>query len=51
MTGRAVGWVVVFGCVMTSASLQAHHSTAGIWAERTNCEVYEEGNETRQVRH
>src|SRR5512147_3009789 len=31
MTSRAVGCAVVFGCVMASASLQAHHSTAGIY--------------------
>jgi hypothetical protein len=31
MTRQALGCVVVFGCLMASASLQAHHSTAGIY--------------------
>jgi len=31
MIRRALGCVVVFGCLMASASLQAHHSTAGVY--------------------
>ena len=31
MIKRALGCVVVFGCLMASASLQAHHSTAGVY--------------------
>ena len=31
MITRALGSVVVFGCLMASASLQAHHSTAGVY--------------------
>jgi len=31
MTSRAVSCAVVFACIMASASLQAHHSTAGIY--------------------
>ena len=31
MIGRALGCVVVFGCLMASASLQAHHSTAAVY--------------------
>jgi len=31
MIRQALGCVVVFGCLMASASLQAHHSTAGIY--------------------
>jgi hypothetical protein len=31
MIKRALGCVVVFGCLMAGASVQAHHSTAGIY--------------------
>ena len=31
MIKRALGCVVAFGCLMGSASLQAHHSTAGVY--------------------
>jgi hypothetical protein len=31
MIRRALGYVVVFGCLTVSASLQAHHSTAGVY--------------------
>ena len=31
MIKRALGWVVAFGCLAASASLQAHHSTAGVY--------------------
>jgi hypothetical protein len=31
MIKRTFGCVVVFGCLMASASLQAHHSTAGVY--------------------
>src|SRR5262245_44224999 len=31
MIRKALGCVVVFGCLMASASLQAHHSTAGVY--------------------
>ena len=31
MIRQALGCVVVFGCLMASASLQAHHSTAGVY--------------------
>jgi len=31
MIGRALGWVVVCGCLMAGASLQAHHSLAGVY--------------------
>ena len=31
MIRRAFGSVVVFGCLMASASVQAHHSTAGVY--------------------
>ena len=31
MSKHAVGCVVVIGCLMASASLQAHHSTAGVY--------------------
>jgi hypothetical protein len=31
MIRRALGCVVVFGCLTASASLQAHHSTAGVY--------------------
>ena len=31
MTKRTFGCVVLFGCLTASASLQAHHSTAGVY--------------------
>ena len=31
MITRALGLVVVFGCLMATAPLQAHHSTAGVY--------------------
>ena len=31
MISKAFGFVVGFGCLMTSGSLQAHHSTAGVY--------------------
>ena len=31
MITRALGLVVVFGCLAATASLQAHHSTAGVY--------------------
>ena len=31
MIKRTFGCVVVFGCLVASASLQAHHSTAGVY--------------------
>jgi hypothetical protein len=31
MIRQSLGCVVVFGCLLASASLQAHHSTAGIY--------------------
>ena len=31
MIKRAFGWVVAYGCLAASASLQAHHSTAGVY--------------------
>ena len=31
MIKRTLGCVVVFGCLMGSTSLQAHHSTAGVY--------------------
>ena len=34
MIKQALGCVVVFGCLMASASLQAHHSTAGVYDRR-----------------
>ena len=39
MFKQAVGCVVVFGCLMASASLQAHHSTAGIYDPAKSGEV------------
>ena len=39
MIRRALGCVVVFGCLMASASLQAHHSTAGIYDPAKSGEV------------
>ncbi len=31
MTARALGWVVLSGCLMAAAPLKAHHSTAAIY--------------------
>ena len=31
MISKALGCVVAFGCLVSSASLQAHHSTAGVY--------------------
>ena len=39
MIKQALGCVVVFGCLMASASLQAHHSTAGIYDPAKSGEV------------
>ena len=39
MIGRALGCVVVCGCLMAGASLQAHHSTAGIYDPAKSGEV------------
>ena len=39
MIKQAVGCVVVFGCLMASASLQAHHSTAGIYDPAKSGEI------------
>ena len=39
MSKHALACVVVFGCLMASASLQAHHSTAGIYDPAKSGEV------------
>ena len=39
MTGRALGCVVVCGCLMAGASLQAHHSLAGVYDMKAEKEV------------
>lgn len=39
MTRQALACVVVFGCLMASASIQAHHSTAGIYDPAKEGEV------------
>ena len=39
MIKQALGCVVVFGCLMVSAPLQAHHSTAGIYDPAKSGEV------------
>ncbi len=39
MIRQALGCVVVFGCLMASASLQAHHSTAGVYDPAKEGEV------------
>src|SRR5262245_17987737 len=39
MIRQALGCVVVFGCLMASAPLQAHHSTAGIYDPAKSGEV------------
>ena len=39
MIRRALGCVVVFGSLMAGASVQAHHSTAGIYDPAKEGEV------------
>ena len=39
MITRALGCVVVFGCLIASASVQAHHSTAGVYDPSKEGEV------------
>ena len=39
MIKQALGCVVLFGCLMVSAPLQAHHSTAGIYDPAKSGEV------------
>jgi hypothetical protein len=39
MTRRALGYVVVLGGLMTGASVQAHHSTAGVYDPAKEGEV------------
>src|SRR5436190_11068254 len=39
MIGRALGCVVVCGCLTASASLQAHHSLAGVYDMKGEKEV------------
>ena len=39
MFKQAVGCVVVFGCLMASASLQAHHSLAGVYDMKSEKEI------------
>src|SRR5215510_13894452 len=39
MIKQALGCVVLFGCLMISAPLQAHHSTAGIYDPAKSGEV------------
>ncbi len=39
MTVRIVGCVVVCGCLMVTASLQAHHSLAGVYDMKKESEV------------
>ena len=39
MIRRALGWVVVFGGLMAGASVQAHHSTAGVYDPAKEGEV------------
>ena len=39
MIKQVLGCVVVFGCLMASASLQAHHSTAGIYDPAKSGEI------------
>lgn len=39
MIRRAVGCVVVCGCVMAAASLQAHHSLAGVYDMKSEKEI------------
>ena len=39
MIGRAFGCVVVCGCLMAGASLQAHHSLAGVYDMKAEKEI------------
>src|SRR3989442_3773620 len=39
MIGRALGCVVVCGCLMAGASLQAHHSLAGVYDMKAEKEI------------
>ena len=39
MIGRALGCVVVFGGLMAGASVQAHHSTAGVYDTKAEKEI------------
>ena len=39
MITRALGYVVFFGCLMAGASVQAHHSTAGVYDPAKEGEV------------
>src|SRR5438105_551824 len=39
MTGRVLGCVVVCGCLMAGASLQAHHSLAGVYDMKAEKEI------------
>jgi len=39
MIGRALGYIVVCGCLMTGASLQAHHSLAGVYDMKAEKEI------------
>ena len=39
MIGRALGSVVVCGCLMAGASLQAHHSLAGVYDMKAEKEI------------
>ena len=39
MIGRALGGVVVCGCLMAGASLQAHHSLAGVYDMKAEKEI------------
>ena len=39
MIGRALGRVVVCGCLMAGASLQAHHSLAGVYDMKAEKEI------------
>jgi hypothetical protein len=39
MITRALGYIVLFGCLMAGAPLQAHHSTAGIYDPAKEAEV------------
>ena len=39
MIGRALGCVVLFGCLMAGASVQAHHATASVYDPAKEGEV------------
>ena len=39
MIGRALGCVVICGCLMAGASLQAHHSLAGVFDMKAEKEI------------